>query len=46
MQDSLSGTGNILSDPAAAPEPSTWAMMLAGGVLVLTSRLKRSGRAV
>ena len=46
MQDSLSGTGQILTDPTGAPEPSTWTMMVAGGALVLTSRLKRRGRAV
>ena len=45
MQDSLTGTGQGLTDPTApAPEPSTWTMMAAGGVLVLASRLKRSRR--
>jgi hypothetical protein len=45
MQDSLSGTGQVLTDPTApAPEPATWTMMAAGGVLVLVSRLKRSRR--
>jgi hypothetical protein len=47
IQDSLSGTGNPLSDSAGgvgdqAPEPSTWAMMAGGVALVLVSRVKRS----
>ena len=44
MQDSLTGTGQALTDPTAAPEPSTWTMMAAGGVLVLVSRVKRFRR--
>ena len=50
IQDSLSGTGNLLPGSAGgtggdqAPEPSTWAMMAGGGALVLLSRVKRARR--